>query len=282
MKACVGDVEIGLGAPLALIAGLNVIENEALTLETAAEIERIAKRAGIPAIFKASFDKANRTRFDAYRGPGLAEGLRILSLVRSQTGLPVLTDVHEPGQAQDAAKTVDCLQIPAMLCRQTDLVQACAETGRPINFKKGQFIAPADMAHAVDKARAFGAKDVLVTERGTQFGHQNLVVDMRGLLEMRAFAPICFDATHSVQTPGTAGGASGGDRGMVAPLARAAAGLGIDALFVEVHPHPEAAPVDGPCQITPKALEILLEEVTTIDGALRAIRPGDQESGGTG
>ena len=263
------EVEIGEGAPLALIAGLNVIENEDRTVQCAEQIRQIALRSDIPIIFKASFDKANRTQVDAYRGPGLDEGLRILETVRDQSGLPIITDVHEPSQAGPVAEVVDCLQIPAMLCRQTDLIRACSETSLPLNLKKGQFIAPGDMAHAIDKTRHFGAAGAFVTERGTQFGHRNLVVDMRGLVEMRSFAPVCFDATHSVQKPGAAEGASGGDRTLVAPLARAAVGVGIDALFIEIHPDPEKAPVDGLSQIRPAELEVLINEVSALDKALR-------------
>ena len=281
MTVRIREVDIGGGAPLVLIAGLNVIEDEDASIQCAQEVKRIASRTGIPTIFKASFDKANRTRADAYRGPGLTEGLRILAEVRAQSGLPTLTDVHEPAQAGPTAEVVDCLQIPAMLCRQTDLIQACAETGLPLNLKKGQFIAPGDMAHAVKKAEHFGAVGAFVTERGTQFGHQNLVVDMRGLVQMRAFAPVCFDATHSVQKPGAADGASGGDRTMVGPLARAAVGAGIDALFIEVHPDPQRAPVDGPSQIRPTELAPLIDEVLALDSALRQARRQHNQEGET-
>lgn len=269
MALRIADIPIGRGAPLVLIGGLNVIEDEAGAIGCARVIAELADRHAIPAIFKASFDKANRTRLDAFRGPGIAEGLRILSAVKRATALPILTDVHEPAQAERAALVVDCLQIPAMLCRQTDLLAACAATGLPINLKKGQFVAPGDIVHAVAKLTQLGAGGVLVTERGTQFGHRDLVVDMRGLVEMRAHAPVCFDATHSAQRPGAADGASGGDRRFVAPLARAAVAVGIDALFVEIHPDPANAPVDGACQIDADALDRLLGEVKAIDAALR-------------
>ncbi len=269
MALRIAGIPIGLGAPLVLIGGLNVIEDESGAIDCAREISRLAARHGIPAVFKASFDKANRTRLDAYRGPGIEAGLDVLAAVKRATGLPLLTDVHEPAQAMRAAGVVDCLQIPAMLCRQTDLLVACAATGLPINLKKGQFVAPADIVHAIDKLERSGAGGVLVTERGTQFGHRDLVVDMRGLVEMRARAPVCFDATHSVQHPGAADGASGGDRRHVAPLARAAVAVGIDALFVEIHPDPAKAPVDGPCQIDAAALDELLRDVKAIDAALR-------------
>jgi 2-dehydro-3-deoxyphosphooctonate aldolase (KDO 8-P synthase) len=266
----VGDVPIGNGAPLALISGLNVIESEDDALKVATELSDIASRCCIPVIFKASFDKANRSSRDAYRGPGLEKGLRVLERVKAESGLPVLTDVHEPSQAAIVAEVADCLQIPAFLCRQTDLIAACAQTGKALNIKKGQFVSPADIALAVQKAQSFGATDVLLTERGTSFGYRDLVVDMRGLREMRRAAPVCFDATHSAQLPGAGDGVSAGDREMVAPLARAAVAVGIDALFVEVHPNPVEAPCDGLCQLTPPALERLLYEVLRIAAALES------------
>lgn len=272
MTLRIGRAEVGDGAPLVLIAGLNVIEDEARAIACAETVAELGARHGLGTVFKASFDKANRTRANAFRGPGIDEGLRVLAAVKQTTGLPLLTDVHEPDQAKRAADVVDCLQVPAMLCRQTDLLEACARTGLPVNLKKGQFVAPADMAHAVAKIVDFGGCGAMVTERGTSFGHRDLVVDMRGLVEMRSFAPVCFDATHAVQHPGAAGGASGGDRRMVAPLARAAAAIGIDALFVEVHAEPDRAPVDGPSQITPDALDALLRDVRAIDAALRDTR----------
>ncbi len=268
----IGNVPIGEGAPLALISGLNVIESEDSALQLATELSDISSRSGVPVIFKASFDKANRSSWDSYRGPGLEKGLRVLERVKNESGLPVLTDVHEPFQAAIVAEVAECLQIPAFLCRQTDLIAACAETGRAVNIKKGQFVAPADIALATLKARSFGATDVLLTERGTSFGHRDLVVDMRGLLEMRCAAPVCFDATHSAQRPGVGEGKSGGNRDMVAPLARAAVAVGIDALFVEVHPRPDEAPCDGHCQLTPPALERLLNEVLRIAAALDSAR----------
>ena len=264
----IGNIPIGDGAPLALVSGLNVLESEDGALQLAAELCRISSRCGIQVIFKASFDKANRSSRDSYRGPGLEKGLRVLERVKTESGLPVLTDIHEPSQAAIVAEVADCLQIPAFLCRQTDLIAACAQTGKAVNIKKGQFVAPADIALAVQKARSLGATDVLLTERGTSFGHRDLVVDMRGLIEMRRVAPVCFDATHSAQHPGAGDGRSGGDREMVAPLARAAVAVGIDALFVEVHPNPGEAPCDGLCQLTPAALERLLGEVRAIRAAL--------------
>ena len=264
----IGNVEVGGPGPFALISGLNVLEEEKAAVEIARTIQSIANRHALPLVFKASFDKANRTRTDGFRGPGLDAGLRILEAVKQDTGLPVLTDVHEPGQADAVARVADCLQIPAFLCRQTDLVVACAQTGLPVNIKKGQFVAARSLEHAVAKARGAGSGGVLVTERGNSFGHHDLVVDMRGLMELREFAPVCYDATHSVQMPGASGGASGGQRQFIAPLARAAVAVGIDALFVEVHPDPDSAPVDSACQLTPPALEALLAECLPLHTAL--------------
>jgi 2-dehydro-3-deoxyphosphooctonate aldolase (KDO 8-P synthase) len=268
----VADVRIGEGASLVLISGINVIESLESTLECAVAVQSIAERHGVPAIFKASFDKANRSSRLSFRGPGLDEGLRVLARVKEETGLPLLTDVHEPGQAKIAAEVVDCLQIPAFLCRQTDLLAACAATGLPMNIKKGQFMSPRDMERAVQKARSFGAPGVLLTERGTTFGYNDLVVDMRGLAEMRSFAPVCFDATHAVQHPGAGTEASSGDRRFVEPLARAAVALGIDALFIEVHRQPENAPCDGACQIRIEELDRLLSDVCAIEAVRRRRR----------
>jgi len=273
----IGEIPIGGGAPLVLISGLNVLETSEGAVTCAAALRRVAERHALPLVFKASFDKANRSSRDSYRGPGLDAGLEMLARVKAETGLPVLSDVHEPGQAAVAAEIVDCLQVPAFLVRQTDLVAACAATGRPINLKRGQFIAPRDMRHAVEKAEAWGATDVLVTERGSSFGYNELVVDMRGLVMMREFAPVCFDATHAVQRPGAATGASGGDRRMVAPLARAAVAAGVDALFIETHPDPDSAPCDGPCQIRVEDLDRLLADVCAIRAAL--VGSGERERG---
>jgi 2-dehydro-3-deoxyphosphooctonate aldolase (KDO 8-P synthase) len=265
----IGGIPIGNGAPLALISGLNVLEKRAAAIECAQAVQEIARRHSLPVIFKASFDKANRSKADAFRGPGLDQGLRMLAAIKNETGLPIVTDVHEPGHAKIAAEVVDCIQVPAFLCRQTDLIAACAATGKPINVKKAQFIAPADIKQAVEKLRTFGASDVLVTDRGTNFGYNNLVADMRGLVQIREFAPVCFDATHAVQYPGAENGASGGDRRYVATLSRAAVAVGIDALFVEAHPDPEKAPCDGPSQLSFDALDALLTEVCALDRALR-------------
>ncbi|MEE2672581.1 MAG: 3-deoxy-8-phosphooctulonate synthase [Myxococcota bacterium] len=270
----IGEIPIGHGAPLVLISGLNVLERKAAAIECARVTHDIAQSHGLPLVFKASFDKANRSRADAYRGPGLDEGLRILAAIKQETGLPVVTDIHEPGHAKIAAEVADCLQVPAFLCRQTDLIAAVAATGRPINLKKAQFIAPTDIRLAVDKLRSFGAQDVLVTDRGTAFGYNNLITDMRGLIQIREFAPVCFDATHSVQYPGTEEGASGGDRTLVSALSRAAVATGIDALFIEAHPNPAEAPCDGPSQIDFDALDAVLTEVVAIDVALARV-PAD-------
>ena len=267
----ISDVCLGSGEPLALVSGLNVIESLEATLDIAHAVQGVAERHGIPVVFKASFDKANRSRADAYRGPGLDEGLRMLAAIKQETGLPIVTDIHEPGHAKIAAEVADCLQVPAFLCRQTDLIAAVAATGLPINLKKAQFMAPPDIRQAVDKLRSFGADDVLVTDRGTAFGYNNLIADMRGLIQIRGFAPVCFDATHAVQYPGTQEGASGGDRTLVSALSRAAVATGIDALFVEAHPNPDQAPCDGGSQLAFDALDALLTEVVAIDGALSQI-----------
>ena len=264
----IGDIRIGDGAHFVLISGLNVIESLESTLECAAAVQGVADRHGVPVVFKASYDKANRSSRNSYRGPGLDEGLRILARVKQETGMPIMTDVHEPGQAKIAAEVVGCLQIPAFLCRQTDLLAASAATGRPMNLKKGQFMSPRDMERAVEKVRSFGAPGVLLTERGTTFGYNDLVVDMRGLASMRSVAPVCFDATHSVQHPGAGAEASSGDRRFVEPLARAAIALGVDALFIEVHTDPENAPCDGACQIRIQDLDRLLSDVCAIRAAV--------------
>ena len=264
----ISDVRVGNGEPLVLISGLNVLESEEAAIECAFAVQGIGERHGLPVVFKASYDKANRSSRHSYRGPGLDEGIRILAQVKRETGLPILTDVHEPGQAKLAAEVADCLQIPAFLSRQTDLIAACAATGRALNIKKAQFMAPSDVRHAVDKARSFGAEHVMVTERGTSFGFNDLVVDFRGLARMREVAPVCFDATHAAQRPGAGELASEGDRSDVSPLARAAVAAGVDALFIEVHPDPDRAPCDGQCQLRIEELDRLLDQVCAIAAAL--------------
>jgi 2-dehydro-3-deoxyphosphooctonate aldolase (KDO 8-P synthase) len=254
------------GAPVALIAGPCVIESEDHLHFLAAQIRR---RVG-PFIFKASFDKANRSSLASYRGPGLREGLRMLAGLRRE-GYAVLTDIHEPAQAEPAAEAVDILQIPAFLCRQTDLIVAAARTGRIVNIKKGQFMAPHDMRHAVEKAASTGNDKILLTERGTCFGYNNLVVDMRSLAILRATGcPVVFDATHSVQLPGAAGQASGGQPEFIEVLARAAAAAGIDALFVEVHEAPERALSDGANALRLERLESLWRKVQSIDRLVKS------------
>jgi 2-dehydro-3-deoxyphosphooctonate aldolase (KDO 8-P synthase) len=262
----VGRIEIGPGRPLVLIAGPCVVEDERFMLEHALRLEAIAADHEFPLIFKASYDKANRTAVSGHRGPGVEEGLDILAAVKAKTGLPILTDVHLPQQCEIAADVADVLQIPAFLCRQTDLILAAGETGKVVNIKKGQFMAPDDMGYARDKA--LGASGVLLTERGTSFGYRDLVVDFRSLGVLRRYAPVVFDATHSVQRPGSAGGATGGDRTLVPPLARAAVAYGIDALFVEVHPDPDRAPSDGPNSLNYAGLIQTLREISAIRRAL--------------
>ena len=271
----VGSVEVGGDGPLALIAGPCVIDDRETALVIARAVARAGQEYHIPVVFKASFDKANRMSLDSSRGPGLEEGLRILEAVKAETGLAVDTDVHEPWQAERAAEVVDMLQIPALLCRQTDLVVAAAQTGKPLLIKKGQFMAPEDMRPIVAKATASGRGGVLVAERGTTFGYHRLVVDMRGLAAMRKLGwPVVFDATHSVQLPGGAGAASGGEREYIAPLARAAAGAGIDALFLEVHPEPAQAGSDRETQLPLSDLPALLTQVLAVDAARRAAMEG--------
>jgi 2-dehydro-3-deoxyphosphooctonate aldolase (KDO 8-P synthase) len=251
-----------------LIAGPCVLESEGLAFEVAAFLSGIAARLPLPVIFKGSFDKANRSSRGSYRGPGEEEGLRILAAIRERHGLPVTTDVHDPGQARRVAPRVDLLQIPAFLCRQTDLLLAAGETGVPVNIKKGQFMAPWDMRNAVEKVRSTGNGNVLVTERGTTFGYNNLVVDFRGLPAIRhGICPVIFDATHSVQLPGGAGTASAGERRYVAPLARAAVAAGVDGVFLEIHPEPDRALSDGPNSLPLPEVEPLLRTLLAIRAA---------------
>ena len=241
------DFEVGGDAPFFLIAGPCVIESEGLVLEVAGQLQALTRELGIPYVFKASFDKANRTSLNSFRGPGLAQGLAILEKVKQQLGLPVLTDVHEDTPLEEVAAVVDVLQTPAFLCRQTNFIQAVASQGKPVNIKKGQFLAPWDMQHVVTKARASGNEAIMVCERGASFGYNYLVSDMRSLVVMRETgAPVVFDATHSVQMPGGQGGSSGGQREFVPALARAAAAVGVAGIFMETHPDPDRALSDGP------------------------------------
>jgi len=260
---------VGEGHPLVFIGGPCVIESKELSLCIGARCLEICTRLGVPYVFKASFDKANRTSHAGFRGVDLEKGLAVLQAVKDELGVPVLTDIHESHQAAVAAEVVDVLQIPAFLCRQTDLLLAAARTGKVVNVKKGQFLAPWDMRYVVEKLEAGGTDRILLTERGTSFGYNTLVVDFRSLPHTRALGyPVVFDATHSVQAPGAAGGASGGQREFVRPLARAAAAVGIDALFVEVHPDPDRAPSDGPNMVPLEELEPLLAEVLDISAVV--------------
>ena len=252
------------------ICGPCVIEDEAMTLGIARELAALAGRLDLPLIFKASFDKANRTSIKSYRGPGLEKGLAILQKVRSQTGLPVISDIHIPEQAEAAGKVLDVIQIPAFLCRQTDLLVAAARTGKPVNLKKGQFLAPLDMAQAVGKLKEAGARAIWLTERGSSFGYHNLVVDMRGIPAMQSLGcPVVMDATHSVQQPGGLGISSGGDRAMAPVLAKAALAAGADGVFMEVHPEPERALCDGPNSLPLIQLEGLLHKLKQIHSLMR-------------
>lgn len=266
----VGNVKIGGKRPLVLIAGPCVIEDEKTTLHCAERLMTIANGVSVPLIFKASFDKANRTSLTSYRGPGLAEGLRILARVREALGVPVLSDIHSIEQVAPAAQVLDVIQIPAFLCRQTDLVAAAAKSGRVINIKKGQFLAPWDMQNVVDKVLATGNDEIILTERGVTFGYNNLVSDMRSLPIMRAMGyPVIFDATHSVQLPGGQGGSSGGQREFVEYLARAAVATGVDGVFMEVHEDPDKALCDGPNSIRLDDLPGLMKKLKAIDAIVK-------------
>lgn len=264
-----GGVRFASDSPIALIAGPCVIESEEHVLYLAKQIREVV---GIY-VFKASFDKANRSSLNSYRGPGLAEGLRILAKVRD-LGIPVLTDIHEPWQAAEAAEAVDILQIPAFLCRQTDLLVEAGKTGRVVNIKKGQFVSPADIAHAAEKVASTGNNGIILTERGSSFGYNNLVVDMRGLKIMAGTGyPVVFDATHSVQLPGAAGASSGGDPQFIEPLARAATGVGIAGVFIEVHDHPERALSDGANALPLSQLSGLWGRLTAVDSLVKSFSP---------
>ena len=252
--------------PLFCIAGPCAIEGRSQALEVASALKEIFSKASMPFVYKSSFDKANRSSSSSFRGVGMAEGLSILAEVREKVGVPVLTDVHLPGQAEPVAEVVDMLQTPAFLCRQTDLIEAVAATGKPVNIKKGQFLAPWEMENVLQKARATGNECICLCERGTSFGYGNLVVDMRGLEIMkRTGAPVIFDATHSVQLPGALGSCSGGQREFVPVLARAAVAVGIAGIFMEVHPDPDKAPCDGPNMLALKDLPGLLAELKAFD-----------------
>jgi 2-dehydro-3-deoxyphosphooctonate aldolase (KDO 8-P synthase) len=266
-------IEAGGNAPLLIIAGPDVVESESHALRMARALAEIARPRGVPLVFKASVDKANRTSVESFRGPGFEEGLGVLARVKNETGLPVTTDFHVPAQAGPAGKVVDLLQIPAFLCRQTDMLLAAARTGRAVNVKKGQFIAPWDTKPIVDKVRSVRDGAVMLTERGATFGYNNLVVDFRSLPRMRGLGvPVCFDATHSVQLPGGRGDVSGGEREFIGHLARAAVAVGVDALFFEVHDAPDRAPCDGPIQYPLDEFAALLDALLALDGVARSSR----------
>jgi len=270
----IGKFSIGRGRPLALIAGPCVLESEETASRIAHTLVRVSSALGVPFVFKASWDKANRTALSSWRGPGMDEGLEILSRIKQKFGVPVITDVHQPGDCAPVAEVADILQIPAFLCRQTDLLVAAAATGRAVNIKKGQFLSPAEMESAVGKVIAGGNTRVLATERGTSFGYNNLVNDMRSLPVMQEFCPVVFDATHSVQHPGGLGSASGGDRRFVPTLARAAVAAGADAIFLEVHPEPEKSPSDAASIFPLERMDGFLREIKQLADLVRTFPHG--------
>ncbi|WP_395397500.1 3-deoxy-8-phosphooctulonate synthase [Novosphingobium sp. BL-8A] len=261
--------------PMVLIGGMNVIEGREIVLEVAAEFVRVTGELGIPYVFKASFDKANRSSINSFRGPGLEAGLAVLAEVRDRFGVPVLTDVHEPFQAEAVAEVADILQLPAFLARQTDLVVALARTGKVINVKKPQFLAPQEMRHIIRKCEEAGNDRVLLCERGSSFGYNNLVVDMLGMDDMKAMAPVVFDATHALQRPGGREASADGRRTQAAALARSGMALGIAGLFLEAHPDPEAALCDGPCALPLDRLRSYLEQMQAIDRLVKQFPPLD-------
>ncbi|MGH7826804.1 MAG: 3-deoxy-8-phosphooctulonate synthase [Candidatus Binatia bacterium] len=266
----VGTIEIGAGSPVGVIAGPCVIESKDSALRHAALLKQAADRVGVPFIFKSSFDKANRSSLDSFRGPGLDQGLEILAEVKRKVGVPILTDVHEKEQVASVKEVADVLQIPAFLCRQTDFVIAVARSGKVVNVKKGQFLAPWDIGNVVQKIVSAGNEQVLLTERGVSFGYNNLVSDMRSLVVMRELGyPVVFDATHSLQLPGGLGKASGGERKYIGPLAQAGVAVGIDALFMEVHEDPDHALSDGPNSLPLAEFEELLRTIKEIDGLIK-------------
>lgn len=267
----IGDVEIGLNTPLFVMAGPCVIESEELCLDIADILVEVGRKTGVGMIFKASFDKANRSSISSFRGPGLKKGLEILTQVRQKTNLPVMTDIHEPSQAEVAGEVVDCLQVPAFLCRQTDLLCACAETGKPVNVKKGQFVSPGEMKNVVEKIRSCKNQKIMLTERGTFFGYNRLVNDMVAIEAMQKLdCPVVFDATHSTQQPGGLGNASAGRREAAPILARAAVAAGANGLFVEVHSQPEKAKSDAACIMPIEWLEDLLKTCKAIFELIRS------------
>jgi 2-dehydro-3-deoxyphosphooctonate aldolase (KDO 8-P synthase) len=270
-----GQFLVGEGQPLLLLAGPCVLESEEVAWQVAGEMQQICRDLGITYVFKASFDKANRTSLDSFRGPGIEKGLRLLGRIRQEIGVPVVSDVHDVSQIEAAAEILDIIQIPAFLCRQTDLLVAAAHTDKVVNIKKGQFVSPWDMKYAVEKVKGAGNNRILLTERGASFGYNNLVVDMRSFPVMRSLGcPVVFDATHSVQLPGGAGGSSGGQREFIPPLARAAMAAGIDGLFMEVHPDPDTAKCDGPNSWPLDRAESLLKQLLAVRKAA-----GDESDG---
>lgn len=263
------SIKVGTDQPLLLIGGPCALESEEIARRVAGTMQEICAKLGISYIFKASYDKANRTSLESYRGPGIEKGLEVLGRIRAEFSVPVVSDVHLPSEAAIAAEVLDVLQIPAFLCRQTDILKAASATGKVINLKKGQFVSPWDMENAVSKIRGSGSSEVMLVERGSSYGYNNLVVDMRSLPVMRSFnCPVIFDATHSVQLPGGAGGSSGGQREFVAPLTRAAIAAGIDGLFMEIHPQPEQALCDGPNSMPLDDMEEFLRRMLRVREAV--------------
>jgi 2-dehydro-3-deoxyphosphooctonate aldolase (KDO 8-P synthase) len=276
----IGDVTLGGGGPLVLIAGPCVIESEPHALSLARAVRDIARRRSVPYIFKASFDKANRTSLHSFRGPGLDEGLRVLRRIKDEIHVPILTDIHEPRQAEVAGEVADVLQIPAFLSRQTDLIVAAARTGRAVNLKKGQFLAPHDVRYAIEKVTSTGNQQVIVTERGFSFGYNNLVVDIRAFPILRGFGfPVVFDVTHSLQRPGGGDGVTAGQAEFIEPLASAGVAAGIDGVFLEVHEAPERAKSDAQNALSLDRLERLLDRLTRIDASVRQAAPASVSNG---
>jgi 2-dehydro-3-deoxyphosphooctonate aldolase (KDO 8-P synthase) len=267
----VGDVTIGNDLPMVFIVGPNVLESRAHAMEMSAALAELGKNLGIPLIYKTSFDKANRSSINSFRGPGLDKGLEVLAAVKKRFGVPVLTDVHEPHQAAPAAEVADILQLPAFLARQTDLVVAIARTGAAINIKKPQFLAPQEMQHIINKCREAGNDRVILCERGSSFGYNNLVVDMLGLDLMKSMAPVVFDATHALQRPGGRSDSADGRRAQATALARSGMALGIAGLFLEAHPDPDKALCDGPCALPLDALMPYLEQMKAVDGLVKSL-----------
>ncbi len=267
----IASTKLGGGNPLFIVAGPCVIESEEVIFYTAERLKKISERIGLPLLLKSSYDKANRTSLSSFRGPGLEKGLRILSDVRSKFDIPIISDVHSVEEVKPAADVLNALQIPAFLCRQTDLILSASQTGKPVNVKKGQFLAPWDVKNIIEKFTSTGNQNIFITERGTSFGYNNLVVDFRGLSIMRSFGyPVIFDVTHSLQLPGVQGSCSGGQREFAEPLARAAVAVGVDGIFMEVHPEPDKALCDGPNMIRLDEVENILSHIKAIDDVLKS------------